>query len=125
MAVKCKAYSTRDMEPGKPASFDCDDAGTSNYRFTAPCADMVSASAQVIPLEVAAGTAFVLTVIVSNDPAGNKFENHPSSITLTNSARITAPFSVVGYLFFGVKLTTINGGNMTAELMLVCKDSPA
>lgn len=106
-----------------PFLFDLDDLGS--IKFTMPCQGMVSASAQVEPVEVIAGTAFVLTVIVSNDPKGAFFQNHPSVITLTNSARITAVFSVVGYLHFGVQLTTVNGGNAKAHIYLVCKDSPA
>lgn len=106
----------------QPRPMDLDDDGA--LHFIAPCKDMVSASAQVT-IDTGTGSAFVLTVIVSNDPTGTKYENHPSSITLTNSAKITAVFSVVGYLWFGVKLTTVNGGNLLGHIYLVTKDAPA
>lgn len=106
-----------------PFLFDLDDSG--GIKFTMPCQGMVSASAQVEPVEVIAGSSFILTVIVSNDPKGGLFQNHPSAITLTNTARVTPVFSVAGYLHFGVQLTTVNGGNAKAHIYLVCKDSPA
>lgn len=125
--VTYRWLSTMDMgkdigRPGQPAIFDLDDSGTTNYRFTMPCEGMVCASAQVEPTAVVAGTAFVLTVIVSNDPAGRIFVAHPSVITLTNSNQITPVYSVAGYLHHGVSLTTVNGGNAYAHIYLVCKD---
>lgn len=101
---------------------DLDDSGA--LHFMAPCKDMVSASAQVRIVE-GTGSAFQLTVIVSNHPSGALYENHPSAIVLTNSAKISQVFSVAGYLWFGVKLTTVNSGNATGHIYLVAKDSPA
>lgn len=101
---------------------DFDDDGA--VKCTMQCHDMISASAQAEVVD-GTGTAWVFTVIVSNDPKGRKFENHPSSITLTNSAKISAAFSVVGYLWFGVQLTTLAGGDTQGNIYLACKDSPA
>jgi len=125
--VRYRSLSTMDMvtesmRPGQPALFDLDDSGTANYRFVMPCEGMVAASVQVEPTAVVAGTAFVLTVIVSNDPKQRIFVAHPSVITLTNTNQITPVFAVAGYLHFGVMLTTVNGGNAYAHLYLVCKD---
>lgn len=112
--IRTKHYAS--TEP-----FDLNQTGTP--RLLWDCADMVSASVQVCP--AAAGAAYVLTVIVSNDPSGAKYESHPSTITLTASARITSVFSVVGFRWFGVALTTPNGAALRGDVFGVAKDSPA
>lgn len=109
-------------ESAQVRPMDLDDDGA--VRFTMPCDGYVCASAQV---EVLSGTAsaFVLTVIVSNDPNGATFQNHPSNITLTASYLITPTFSIAGYRWFGVKLTTINSGDTQANIYLNCSMAPA
>jgi hypothetical protein len=100
---------------------DLDDSGATVRLFD--CEKMVYASASCDVIE-GSGSAFVFTIVVSNDPTGRVYHNHPTSTTLTNAARVTLPFSVVGYLKFGIKLTTVNGSNALGHVYLVAKDSP-
>lgn len=62
--------------------------------------------------------AGVLTVVVSNDPNGNVFENHPDAITLTSATRITSPFRIGGYLWYGARVSTVNATEAIAEVSL-------
>ena len=63
----------------------------------------------------------VITVVVSNDPAGVLFRNHPSAVSLTGPG-ITQPFNVSGYLYWGMKVTTVQGAAGTADVYFVGKD---
>lgn len=65
-----------------------------------------------------AWSAGVLTVVVSNDPAGNIFEDHPDAITFTSADRIKAPFRIAGYLWYGVRVSTPNATVAVAEIYL-------
>lgn len=123
MSVISQTFSTKSFGTLAPRPMDLDDEG-SPFLGPIPCGGMVSGSAQV---EVVSGTgsAFVLTVQVSNDPAAESFANHPSTVTLTNAAQITAAFSVVGYAWMRVKLTTVNSGDATGHVHVCLKDSPA
>ncbi len=100
--------------------FDLDDAGA--MRRVMRCQNMVSAAIQV-DVVTGTGSAFVLDVIVSCDPKGKIFQVHPSTIQLTNTAKVTPVFSVAGYLWVGVKLNTVNGGNAKADIYIVTKDA--
>jgi len=68
-------------------------------------------------LVVGSWSTAVLTVVVSNDPAGNRMENHPDGITLTASG-ITAAFRVSGFLWYGVRVTTGSAAEAIAEVSL-------
>lgn len=81
-----------------------------------PVAGASRASLQA-SLVVGSWSTTVLTVVVSNDPTGNRMENHPDGITLTASG-ITAAFRVSGFLWYGVKLTTGSAAEAIAEVSL-------
>jgi hypothetical protein len=121
-AMKVETFTTQEnrLWP-RLVDLNASNLGTKIYM---PCNNLVWASAQCSITE-GTGTTWVLTVIVSNDPLAKSFENHPSAITLTNSAKITPVFSVVGYLYFGVQLTTVAGSATLGHIFLVGKDSPA
>lgn len=125
--ARVKIHSTTTDQPHAPRGVDCNvEAATTPPRFYARCDEFVSAAIQMEPNE-ASGTvsAVVFTVIVSNDPAGRIFNDHPSTITLAAGSRITQVFSVAGYAWVGVRLSTVNGSALQAHIHIVLKDSPA
>lgn len=107
--------------PQKKAAFDFNLTGTPYELW--PCGPHVSASIQAVP--ASSNTTWRLTVIVSNDPAKAAYENHPSNIVLSSAAQITPAFSVVGYLWYGFKLSTAAGGALRGDVYGLTKDSPA
>lgn len=117
-----KTYTT-EGNPDWPQPVDFN-GSASGVKIFMPCQDLVYASAQVMPIDPKTGTAWVFTVIVSNDPKGKEFFAYPTATTLTNSARICAPLNVSGYLYFGVQLTTAAGAAALGHIFLAGKDLP-
>lgn len=121
--MKIETYTTvGNANFPQPVDFNSAVSGPGGgVKIVMSCKDLVSGSAQAYPI-TPTGTSWVFTVVVSNDPQGKLFEAHPSAITLTNSAKISPVFSVVGYLYFGVQLTTAAGGAATGHIFLTGKD---
>ena len=117
------SYSSTTFGQLAGRTIDLDDEGTET-RFVAPVGESVTGTAQVELID-GTGSAFVLTVVVSNDPAMKQFESHPAGVTLTNTAKITEAFSIAGYLWWGVRLTTVNSGNLQAHVHLCATTSTA
>lgn len=102
-----------------PETFDLNKTGTPYVLW--PCGPFTSAAIQAVPST--SNTTWRLTVIVSNDPKKSAYENHPSGITLQSTAQITPVFSVAGYLYVGVKLSTAAAATVQSDLFCVLKDS--
>jgi hypothetical protein len=74
-----------------------------------------------IHLRVTAGTAstVVVDVIVSNDPSGSEYGNHPSGLQLTTNTMLV-PFEVP-FGFVGLFVTTPQSGLKADVFIRLCK----